>query len=77
LIVIARFKTSLIGITLHILLDKTVYCLVEFDQSFFKFGNPTKLSKHKKEQKVDPLHNKYQDPNEWRISKLKKPKKGN
>jgi len=47
--------------------------LVEFAPSFFKFGNPTKLSKHKKEQKVDPLHNKYQDPNEWRISKLKKP----
>ena len=47
--------------------------LVEFAPSFFKFGNPTKLSKHKKEQKVDPLHNKYEDPNEWRISKLKKP----
>ena len=47
--------------------------LVDFAPSFFKFGNPTKLSKHKKEQKVDPLHNKYQDPNEWRISRLKKP----
>lgn len=47
--------------------------LVEFAPSFFKFGNPTKLSKHKKEQKVEPLFNKYADPNEWRISRLKKP----
>lgn len=48
--------------------------LVEFAPSFFKFGNPTKLSKHKKEQKVDPLFNKYdKDPNSWRISRLRKP----
>lgn len=47
--------------------------LVEFAPSFFKFGNPTKLSKHKKEQKVEPLFNKYEDPKEWRISQLKKP----
>jgi ATP-dependent RNA helicase DHX8/PRP22 len=47
--------------------------LVEYAPSFFKFGNPTRLSKHKKEQKIDPLHNKYENPNEWRISKLKKP----
>jgi ATP-dependent RNA helicase DHX8/PRP22 len=47
--------------------------LVEFAPSFFKFGNPTKLSKHKKEQKIDPLFNKYENPNEWRISRLKKP----
>jgi ATP-dependent RNA helicase DHX8/PRP22 len=47
--------------------------LVEFAPSFFKFGNPTKLSKHKKEQKVEPLYNKYEDPNDWRISRLKKP----
>lgn len=47
--------------------------LVEFAPSFFKFGNPTKLSKHKKEQKIDPLYNKYENANDWRISKLKKP----
>jgi len=48
--------------------------LVEYAPSFFKFGNPTKLSKHKKEQKVDPLFNKYdKDPNSWRISRLRKP----
>lgn len=47
--------------------------LVEFAPSFFKFGNPTKLSKHKKDQKIEPLFNKYENPNEWRISRLKKP----
>ena len=47
--------------------------LVEFAPSFFKFGNPTKLSKHKKEQKIDPLYNKYESANDWRISRLKKP----
>lgn len=47
--------------------------LVEFAPSFFKVGNPTKLSKNKREQKVEPLFNKYENPNEWRISKLKKP----
>ncbi len=48
--------------------------LVEFAPSFFKFGNPTKLSKHKKEQKVDPLYNKYdKDQDSWRISRLRKP----
>ena len=35
-----------------------------FAPSFFNFGNPTKSSKHKKEQKEDPLRNKYLDPNE-------------
>lgn len=48
--------------------------LVEYAPSFFKFGNATRLSKHKKEQKVDPLFNKYEkDPNAWRISRLRKP----
>lgn len=48
--------------------------LVEYAPSFFKFGSATKLSKVKKEQKVDPLFNKYdKDPNSWRISRLRKP----
>jgi ATP-dependent RNA helicase DHX8/PRP22 len=32
----------------------------------------TKLSNYKKNQKVDPLHNKYEDANAWRLSRLKK-----
>lgn len=46
--------------------------LVEFASSFFKFADPTKLSKHKKQLKLEPLYNKYEEPNSWRISKAKK-----
>ncbi|KAL1227996.1 ATP-dependent RNA helicase [Trichinella spiralis] len=43
--------------------------LVEFAPAFFRFGDPTKLSKFKKGQKIEPLFNKYEDVNAWRISK--------
>ena len=43
--------------------------LVEFAPKFFKFSDPTKLSKHKKQQKIEPLYNKYEDANAWRISR--------
>ncbi|XP_060604333.1 ATP-dependent RNA helicase DHX8-like [Ruditapes philippinarum] len=43
--------------------------LVEFAPKFFKFSDPTRLSKQKKQQKIEPLYNKYDDPNSWRISR--------
>lgn len=43
--------------------------LVEFAPNFFRFSDPTKLSKQKKQQKIEPLYNKYEDPNSWRISR--------
>lgn len=43
--------------------------LVEFAPKFFKFSDPTKLSKQKKQQKIEPLYNKYEEPNSWRISR--------
>jgi len=46
--------------------------LVEFAPAFFRFADPTKLSRFKKGQKIDPLHNKYEDSNAWRISRVKK-----
>ncbi|CAJ0957156.1 unnamed protein product, partial [Mesorhabditis belari] len=46
--------------------------LVEYAPSFFKFGDNAKLSTFKKNQTIDPLFNKFQDPNEWRISRVKK-----
>ncbi|CAD5232198.1 unnamed protein product [Bursaphelenchus xylophilus] len=46
--------------------------LIEFAPSFFKFADNTKLSAYKKNQRIDPLHNKYEDPNAWRLSRLKK-----
>ncbi|XP_033639427.1 ATP-dependent RNA helicase DHX8-like [Asterias rubens] len=43
--------------------------LVEFASSFFRVSDPTKLSKHKKQQRLEPLYNKYEEPNSWRISR--------
>ncbi|KAK3789393.1 hypothetical protein RRG08_005541 [Elysia crispata] len=43
--------------------------LVEFAPKFFKHSDPTKLSKQKKQQKIEPLYNKYEEPNAWRISR--------
>ncbi|CAD6208303.1 GSCOCG00003312001-RA-CDS [Cotesia congregata] len=46
--------------------------LVEFAPAFFKFGDPTKLSKFKKNQRLEPLYNKYEEPNSWRISRTRR-----
>ncbi|XP_076067983.1 ATP-dependent RNA helicase pea [Oratosquilla oratoria] len=46
--------------------------LVEFAPSFFKLGDPTKLSKYKKNQRLEPLYNKYEEPNAWRISRVRR-----
>ena len=46
--------------------------LVEYAPKFFKFGDSTRLSKMKKEQRVEPLFNKYEEPNSWRISRLRR-----
>ncbi|KAI4460463.1 atp-dependent rna helicase [Holotrichia oblita] len=46
--------------------------LVEFAPAFFKFSDPTKLSKFKKNQRLEPLYNKYEEPNAWRISRVRR-----
>ncbi|KAK9237374.1 P-loop containing nucleoside triphosphate hydrolase protein [Lipomyces kononenkoae] len=47
--------------------------LVEAAPTFFKVADATKLSKRKKNERIQPLYNKYsQDPNEWRISAQKR-----
>ncbi|XP_076349561.1 ATP-dependent RNA helicase pea [Tachypleus tridentatus] len=46
--------------------------LVEFAPAFFKFADPTKLSKHKKQLRLEPLYNKYEEPNAWRISRVRR-----
>ncbi|KAF7995038.1 hypothetical protein HCN44_004510 [Aphidius gifuensis] len=46
--------------------------LVEFAPAFFKLSDPTKLSKFKKNQRLEPLYNKYEEPNSWRISRVRK-----
>jgi ATP-dependent RNA helicase DHX8/PRP22 len=43
--------------------------LTEVAGRFFKQCNPNLLSKRKKGEKIEPLHNKYEDANAWRLSK--------
>jgi ATP-dependent RNA helicase DHX8/PRP22 len=43
--------------------------LVEVAGRFFKNVNPNVMSKRKRNEKLEPLHNKYEDPNAWRLSK--------
>uniref|UniRef100_A0A6G1S7P2 RNA helicase n=1 Tax=Aceria tosichella TaxID=561515 RepID=A0A6G1S7P2_9ACAR len=46
--------------------------LVEFAPSFFKYSDPTKLSRNKKKLRLEPLYNKYEEPNAWRISRTRR-----
>lgn len=46
--------------------------LVEFAPSYYKKGDSMKLSTFKKYQRIEPLYNKFEDPNAWRLSRLKK-----
>jgi len=46
--------------------------LVDVAPNFFKPADPNKISKRKRQEKLEPLFNRYEKPNEWRISKLKK-----
>ncbi|VDN13515.1 unnamed protein product [Dibothriocephalus latus] len=44
--------------------------LVEYAPKFFKFGDPTKLSRAKKSMRVEPLFNKHEEKDSWRISRV-------
>lgn len=47
--------------------------LVEVAPTVFKVGDALNVSKRKKTEKIQPLHNKYRtDPNEWRLSAQRK-----
>ena len=43
--------------------------LVDVAGKFFKKCNPNFLSKRQRNEKIEPLQNKYEDPNAWRLSK--------
>jgi ATP-dependent RNA helicase DHX8/PRP22 len=45
--------------------------LTELAPKFFKLSDPTKISKRKRQEKLEPLWDKYRDPNAWRLSKRK------
>ncbi|KAH9828688.1 P-loop containing nucleoside triphosphate hydrolase protein [Rhodofomes roseus] len=46
--------------------------LVEVAPQFFKVADANKISKRKKQEKIEPLFNKYEKPDEWRLSKMKR-----
>lgn len=43
--------------------------LVEFAPRFFKVADPTKMSKRKRQERIEPLYDRYHEPNSWRLSK--------
>lgn len=50
--------------------------LVKVAPTFFKAVDPRIMSKRKREEKIVPLYNKYEKPDEWRLSKQKTYHKG-
>jgi ATP-dependent RNA helicase DHX8/PRP22 len=45
--------------------------LVELAPRFFKAADPTRMSKRKRQEKLEPLFDRFNDPNAWRLSKRK------
>jgi ATP-dependent RNA helicase DHX8/PRP22 len=43
--------------------------LVELAPRFFKPADPYKLSRRKRMERIEPLYDRYNDPNAWRLSK--------
>ena len=43
--------------------------LVELAPRFFKQTDPQMMSKRKRNERIEPLFNKYEEPNSWRLSK--------
>lgn len=51
--------------------------LAEVAPTFFKVSDPAHLSKRKKAERIQPLHDRYAtDPNDWRLSAQKRVAKG-
>ncbi|ORX67423.1 DUF1605-domain-containing protein [Linderina pennispora] len=49
--------------------------LVEMAPTFFKEADATKISKRKRKERLEPLYNRFEKPNEWRISRVQKPRR--
>ncbi|CAG8708548.1 22624_t:CDS:2 [Dentiscutata erythropus] len=46
--------------------------LTEAAPTFFKVADANTISKRKRGEKIQPLYNKYEKPNEWRLSRVKR-----
>ena len=43
--------------------------LIEVAPRYFRAGDPTKISKRKRQEKIEPLYNRYEEKDAWRLSK--------
>uniref|UniRef100_A0A7S3C2V5 RNA helicase n=1 Tax=Haptolina ericina TaxID=156174 RepID=A0A7S3C2V5_9EUKA len=43
--------------------------LIELAPRFFQTSNPAHLSKRKRQERIEPLYDRFNDPNAWRLSK--------
>jgi len=43
--------------------------LTELAPRFFQRSNPAQLSKRKRQERIEPLYDRFNDPNAWRLSK--------
>ncbi|CAJ0755020.1 3132_t:CDS:10 [Entrophospora sp. SA101] len=46
--------------------------LTEAAPTFFKVADANTISKRKRSEKIQPLYNKFEKPNEWRLSRVKR-----
>ncbi len=46
--------------------------LVEMAPNFYKSGDPSRLTKRKRQERIEPLFNKYEKKDEWRLSKRRR-----
>ncbi|KAJ2599506.1 DEAH-box ATP-dependent RNA helicase prp22 [Coemansia sp. RSA 1721] len=49
--------------------------LVEVAPTFFKVADANRISRRKRNERLEPLYNKFEKPNEWRVSRVRKPKR--
>lgn len=45
--------------------------LVELAPQFYKSADPNKMTRQKRMQKIEPLYDRFNPPNSWRLSKRK------
>jgi len=45
--------------------------LVEFAPAFFRQADATKMSKRKRQERIEPLYNRYEEKDAWRISRTR------
>jgi ATP-dependent RNA helicase DHX8/PRP22 len=43
--------------------------LTELAPRFFQKSDPRQISKRKRQERIEPLYDRFNDPNAWRLSK--------